>query len=66
MKISELINPEGSGYLQCIEQIEKDIFAQTEKHLDTWRKETPYIKAISLFYDKLNGLVDDFYKAESQ
>lgn len=64
MKISELINPEGSGYLQCIEQIEKDIFAQTEKHLDTWRKETPYIKAISLFYDKLNVLVDGFYKQE--
>lgn len=64
MKISELINPEGSGYLQRIEQMEKDIFAQTEKRLNAWRKEIPNIKAISLFYDKLNVLVDGFYKQE--
>jgi hypothetical protein len=62
MKISELINSEGSGYLQRIEQIEKEIFDITEKNLNAWRKETPDIKAISSFYDKLNGLVDGFYK----
>lgn len=62
MKMTKLINPQKTGYLQRIERIEKDIFAQTEKNLNAWRKKTPDIQSIRLFYDTLNGLVEAFYK----
>lgn len=64
LKITKLVNPEKTGYLQRIEQIEKEIFAQTEKILLAWRKKTPDIKAIRSFYDTLNDMVDDFYKKQ--
>lgn len=64
LKMTKLINPEKTGYLQRIEQIEKDIFTQTEEKLNVWRKNTPNIKAINSFYDKLNGMVEVFYKEE--
>ncbi len=64
LKMTKLINPDKTGYLQRIEQIEKDIFSQTEEKLNVWRKEVPDMQEISLFYDKLNEVVDGFYKGK--
>ncbi|OPZ31385.1 MAG: hypothetical protein BWZ00_00577 [Bacteroidetes bacterium ADurb.BinA174] len=64
LKISELINPEKTGYVQRIEQIEKDIFAQTEEMLAEWRKKTPDIQSITSFYNKLDKLIEGFYEEE--
>ncbi|MDO5523815.1 MAG: hypothetical protein Q4G48_07210 [Bacteroidia bacterium] len=62
LKMPELINKNQTGYVQRIEQMEKDIFSLTEEKLKMWRKETPDILAISEFYDTLNKKAENFYK----
>lgn len=61
LKMTELINKNGTGYVQRIENIEKDIFSLTEENLTLWRKKTPNSSEISAFYNVLNNKVVDFY-----
>lgn len=61
LKMTELVNKNNTGYLQRIEQMEKDIFALTEEKLEMWRKESPQISEIGLFYEWLNKNVSFFY-----
>lgn len=61
LKMTELINPEKTGYVQRIEELEKDIFSQTEKFLSVWRKKAPNASEVEEYYKQLNQKVKDFY-----
>ena len=64
LKMTELVNKKNTGYVQRIEQMEKDIFVLTEEKLEMWRKELPDPFFISVFYDTLDRKVGDFYAEE--
>ena len=66
LKITELINKNKTGYVQRIEQMEKDVFFLTEEKLEMWRKELPDPFSITVFYDTLDRKVDDFYAEEAE
>lgn len=54
LKMTELVNKDSTGYVQRIEQMEKDIFFLTEEKLEKWRNNAPQPSAITAFYDTLN------------
>ena len=64
LKMRELINKNNTGYVQRIEQMEKDIFSITEEKLEMWRKDAPETSSIEAFYDVLEREVSDFYEGE--
>ena len=61
LNISELINTEGTGFVQRIETLEKEIFAQTDKRMAGWRKFPPSVKEIQDYYSVLDQKTIDFY-----
>lgn len=62
LNVSELINKEGTGFIQRIEPVEKQIFTDTEKKLSLWRKTPPTREQIESFYSQLNKRIRDFYR----
>lgn len=64
LNISELVNKEGTGYVQRIEKLENIIFNKTDKVLAVWRKKNPSEEQIMEFYKEIDKLIDDFYKRE--
>ncbi len=66
VKMTELINPEKTGIIQRIENLEKDIFSLTEEKLSVWRKNTPNAGEIEEFYNMLDRKISDFYKKDSK
>lgn len=64
LKMTELVNPNKTGYLQRIERLEKEIFTLTEEKLEGWRKTTPQSSEIENYYQFLNKKVKDFYSIE--
>ncbi len=61
LNISELINTEGTGYVQRIEKLENTIFDKTDKILEDWRKKNPSEAQIAEFYKEIDKLIDEFY-----
>lgn len=64
LKITELVNPQKTGYVQRIEKMEKYIFDITEEKLEIWRRDLPEPFSISVFYDALDKKVRNFYAEE--
>ncbi|MDO5664770.1 MAG: carcinine hydrolase/isopenicillin-N N-acyltransferase family protein [Bacteroidia bacterium] len=64
LKMTKLINKNNTGYVQRIEQMEKNVFFLTEEKLEMWRKKLPDPFSISVFYDTLDRKVGDFYAEE--
>ena len=64
LKMTKLVNPQKTGYLQRIENFEKGIFALTDEKLAAWRKALPKSSEIENFYQLLNKKIDDFYTVE--
>lgn len=61
LNVSALINKEGKGFIQRIEPVEKEIFAETEKKLDSWRVSPATTKDITDYYAQLTKKVIDLY-----
>lgn len=66
LNISELINKEGTGFVQQIEKLESTIFNKTDKILVAWRKKNPSVEHIVDFYKEIDKLIDDFYTVEKK
>ena len=64
LKMTELVNPQKTGYVQRIEEMEKYIFDITEEKLEIWRRDLPKPFSISVFYDALDKKVRNFYAEE--
>ena len=64
LKMTTLVNPQKTGYLQRIERFEEGIFSLTNEKLAKWRKTTPQPSEIENYYDFLNKKVGDFYGIE--
>ncbi|MGI6717677.1 MAG: hypothetical protein ACOX4D_00750 [Bacteroidales bacterium] len=60
--IGKLVNKEGTGYIQLIEPVEKEIFALTEEKLAKWRSKKPSVKELKAFYNELDKMVEELYK----
>ncbi len=61
LNVSELINREGSGIIQQLEEVETAIFAITNEKLDSWHVSAPNQKDIQEIYDLLDNLVVKTY-----
>lgn len=61
LNVSELINSEGSGIIQQLEQAEKAIFSKTNANLIKWHNAKPGIKEIEAFYKWLDDYTRSFY-----
>lgn len=61
LNISELINKEGTGFVQRIETVEKEIFRQTDKKMNEWRKSAPSEQDIQQYYNVLDRQIKAFY-----
>lgn len=64
LKMTTLVNPQKTGYLQRIEWLEEGIFSLTNEKLKKWRKTMPQPSEIENYYDFLNKKVGDFYGIE--
>ena len=64
LKMTQLVNPNKTGYIQRIEPLEKEIFMLTDEKLAIWRKTPPHASEIEKYYEHLNKKVSDFYTAE--
>lgn len=60
--INKLFNKDKSGYLQQIEELEKNIFQTTTSHQNTWLKHSPNKKEIQEFYSYLTKEICEFYQ----
>lgn len=63
LKMTELINPRGTGFVQRIERLEKEIFSLTETQTTEWLRQTPQPEQIAAFYELLNKKVSAFYES---
>lgn len=61
LKITELINPSGKGYVQRIEKLEQELFDLSEERLAIWRKMPPEAATIGAFYNLLDEKLEHFY-----
>lgn len=61
LNVSKLINAEGTGYIQQLEQVEQEIFKQTNLQLKQWRQQAPKQGEIEDFYLWLDNLTDNTY-----
>ena len=64
LKMTTLVNPDKTGFLQRIERFEQGIFSLTEEKLNSWRRRTPNTAEIENYYQFLNKKVSDFYAIE--
>lgn len=64
MNMAKLVNPQKTGYLQRIEEFEKEIFDLTNEKTDKWNNKTS-ITEIENYYDFINKKVTDFYSISS-
>lgn len=64
LNISELVNKEGTGFVQRIEKLENIIFDKTDKKLDAWRKKIPSKEQVVEFYKEIDKLIEEFYTSE--
>ncbi len=62
--ISKLFNREGTGFIQKLEPVEKEIFAKTEEKLKQWREKTPSVAEIKEYYNWLDNLTLKTYDKE--
>ncbi len=63
LKLDELINQHGIGFIQRIEPIEKEIFDQTDKMLAKWTHQAPTQSEIEAYYEWVNHKVKSFYSS---
>ncbi len=61
LKISKLVNKEGTGYLQILLPIEKQLMKDTRDKLSQWYKHRPSDKEISDFYTHIDSIVETTY-----
>ncbi|MCG8579508.1 MAG: hypothetical protein MI866_06315 [Bacteroidales bacterium] len=62
LNVSELINREGSGIIQQLELVEKDIFSKTSKNLHNWHQNGCDKKQIEIYYQWLDKVTRATYK----
>ena len=62
LKISKLFNKEGTGYLQILLPIEKQLMKDTRDKLAKWHKHMPSDKEMSDFYAHIDRLAETIYK----
>ncbi len=61
LRISKLVNKEGTGYMQILLPIEKQLMKDTRDKLSKWYKHQPSDKEISDFYSHIDSLVEVTY-----
>ncbi len=61
LKMTVLVNPQQTGYLQRIETFEKELFREIEQRLSLWRAEHPSPTDMETFYTLLNRKIEAFY-----
>lgn len=62
LNISELVNKEGTGFVQRIEKLEDSIFDKTDNKIENWRKKKPTEAQILEFYNEIDKLIEEFYR----
>jgi hypothetical protein len=62
LNVSELINREGTGIIQQLELVEKDIFSETNEKLKNWHLNGTNKKEIEAYYQWLDQITRDTYK----
>ena len=62
ININKVYNTDGSGYIQWIVPLEKEILALTEAHSKTWNnKDIPSSKELKVLYDEIERLIVERY-----
>lgn len=61
LQISKLFNAEKEGYVQIIENAEKNIFSKTVKQLEKWRKSPPTRNELEVFYNWIDSYTLNLY-----
>lgn len=64
MRISRLVNQEKTGYMQRVEEFEKELFKDAYTQDKTWMKQTPSVNDIQAYYSKLDKQVSKFYTSD--
>lgn len=64
--INKLVNKNKSGYLQKIENVEKEIFKTTKQKQEKWKEHSPSINEIQEHYAFLTKTIVDFYQSNNK
>lgn len=61
LKMTTLVRQDGTGYLQRIEALEKEIFTATHELLEKWRRKAPIKAEIEQYYRELDQKARSLY-----
>lgn len=61
LRISKLVNKEGTGYMQILMPVEARLMKETRTKLDKWYRQYPYDAEMQAFYDDIDRLVEETY-----
>jgi hypothetical protein len=62
LNVSELVNREGTGIIQQLEAIEKQVFSNTEEKLSEWHRSGCNKKDIEAYYQWLDQVTKETYE----